>query len=99
MEKVRQLDTFRIISERVGRFDVQGKTFLIPEMNRVGAHLLAGVFRGFGLRATVMETYEGLDLGKKYTSGKEYFPCVVTLGDILLFMEREKKRLGDRFAP
>lgn len=99
MENVNQLDTFRIISERVGRFDVQGKTFLIPEMNRIGAHLLAGVFRGFRLRATVMETYEGLDLGKEYTSGKECFPCVVTLGDILLFMKRERERLGDRFDP
>ncbi len=99
MEKVAQLDTFRAISERVGRFSVQGKTFLIPEMNRIGAHLLAGVFRGFGTNAKVMETYEGLDLGKEFTSGKECFPCVVTLGDILLFMKGESERLGDRFDP
>jgi len=99
MEKVTQLDTFRIISERVGRFSVQGKTFLIPQMNRIGGHLLAGVFRGFGINSKVMETYEGLDLGKEFTSGKECFPCVVTLGDILLFMKKERQRLGDRFDP
>jgi predicted nucleotide-binding protein (sugar kinase/HSP70/actin superfamily) len=99
MEKVTQIDTFRVMSERVGRFSVQGKTFLIPEMNRVGAHLLAGVFRGFGTNAEVMETYEGLDLGKEFTSGKECFPCVVTLGDILLFMKGERERLGDEFDP
>ena len=99
MEKVTQLDTFRGISEGVGRFSVQGKTFLIPEMNRIGAHLLAGVFRGFGTNAKVMETYEGLDMGKEFTSGKECFPCVVTLGDILLFMKRERERLGDGFDP
>ena len=99
MEKITQLDTFRGISEGVGRFSVQGKTFLIPEMNRIGAHLLAGVFRGFGTNAKVMETYEGLDMGKEFTSGKECFPCVVTLGDILLFMKRERERLGDGFDP
>jgi predicted nucleotide-binding protein (sugar kinase/HSP70/actin superfamily) len=93
MKKVHQLDTFRVISERVGRFDVQGKRFLIPEMNRIGGHLLAGVFRGFGISASVMETFEGLDLGKEFTSGKECFPCVVTLGDILLFMKKERERL------
>ncbi|MBW2035950.1 MAG: CoA activase [Deltaproteobacteria bacterium] len=99
MEKVYQLDAFRAISERVGKFNVEGKRLLIPEMNRIGSHLMAGVFRGFGINASVMETYKGLDLGKKFTSGKECFPCVVTLGDILLFMKKEKERLGARFDP
>ena len=99
MEKVTKLDTFRVISEGVGRFDVQGKTLLIPEMNRIGSHLIAGVFRGFGINSKVMETYEGLDLGKEFTSGKECFPCVVTLGDILLFMKKERERLGNGFNP
>ena len=97
MKKVIELDTFRVISERVGRFNAQGKRFLIPEMNRIGSHLIAGVFRGFGINASVMETYEGLDLGKEFTSGKECFPCVVTLGDILLFLKKERERLGDKF--
>jgi len=99
MEKVTQLDTFRDMAERVGRFSAQGKRFLVPEMNPMNSHLLAGVFQGFGTPAEVMETYTGLDLGKKYTSGKECFPCVVTLGDILYFMEKEKERLGDKFNP
>jgi predicted nucleotide-binding protein (sugar kinase/HSP70/actin superfamily) len=99
MAKVTQLDTFRVMAERVGRFDVQGKRFLIPEMNPVNSHLLAGVFQSYGVKSEVMKTYEGLDLGRKYTSGKECFPCVVTLGDILYFMEKEKERLGDKFNP
>ncbi|MBW1794785.1 MAG: CoA activase [Deltaproteobacteria bacterium] len=99
MKKVIELDTFRVMSERVGRFNAQGKRFLIPEMNRIGSHLIAGVFRGFGINASVMETYKGLDLGKEFTSGKECFPCVVTLGDILLFMKKERERLGNRFNP
>ncbi len=91
--------TFRSLSENVGRFSLRDKTLLIPEMNRIGAHLLAGVFRSFGVNALVMETYEGLDLGKEFTSGKECFPCQVTTGDILLFLKKEKESLGDDFDP
>jgi len=68
-------------------------------MNRIGAHLLTGAFRSFGVNALVMETYEGLDLGKEFTSGKECFPCQVTTGDILFFLKKEKERLGDDFNP
>ncbi len=99
MEKVAQLDSFRVMAERLGRFNVQGKRFLIPEMNPMNSHLLAGVFQSYDVPAEVMETYTGLDLGKKHTSGKECFPCVVTLGDVLYFMEGEQKRLGERFNP
>lgn len=89
--------TFQSLSENVGAFDLKGKTFLIPEMNRIGSHLLAGVFRGFGINTIVMQTYRGLALGKEFTSGKECFPCQVTTGDILLFMENEKQRRGKSF--
>jgi predicted nucleotide-binding protein (sugar kinase/HSP70/actin superfamily) len=89
--------TFRSLSEMVGQFKLKGKTFLIPQMNRIGGHLLAGAFRSFGIRAVVMDTYKGLDLGKEFTSGKECFPCQVTTGDILLYMQKEKERLGPAF--
>jgi len=75
------------------------KTLLIPEMNLTGAHLLAATFRSFGIRARVMDTCKGLDLGKEYTSGKECYPCQVTMGDILHFIEREREDLGDSFNP
>ena len=91
--------TFQSLAENVGQFDLKGKTFLIPEMNRIGSHLLAGTFRSFGINALVMETYQGLDLGKEFTSGKECFPCQVTTGDILLFIKKEKQRLGLAFDP
>ncbi len=94
-----QTDTFDEISKGVGHFDVKGKTILIPEMNRIGCHLMAGVFRGFGVSSFVMDTYKGLDMGKEHTSGKECFPCIVTLGDILLYMKKEEERLGDQFNP
>ena len=91
--------TFRSLSENVGPFRLKDKTFLIPQMNRIGGHLLAGAFRSFGVNAVLMDTYEGLDLGKAFTSGKECFPCQVTTGDILLFLKKEKERLGKDFDP
>jgi len=91
--------TFHSLSENVGSFDLKGKTLLIPEMNRIGSHLLAGTFRSFGINALVMDTYKGLDLGMEYTSGKECYPCQVTLGDILYHMKYEKERLGKAFNP
>lgn len=97
--EAQQRASFRSLSENIGQFSLRDKTFLIPEMNRIGAHLLAGVFRSFGVNAVVMETYEGLDLGKEFTSGKECFPCQVTTGDILLFLKKEKEKLGEDFRP
>jgi len=89
----------RPMSATVGKFHLGKKKVLIPEMNRMTAHLFAATFRSFGIEAQVLETYGGLDLGKKYTSGKECFPCQVTLGDILCFAKEERKRLGPAFNP
>ncbi len=91
--------TFQSLSENVGQFNLRNKTFLIPEMNRLGVHLLAGTFKGFGIQALVMDTYKGLELGKEFTSGKECFPCQVTTGDILHFIQEEKERMGKAFNP
>lgn len=98
METGKVLD-FQSLTEKVGRFNLSNKTFLIPEMNRIGSHLLAAVFRSFGVSAKVMDTYKGLDLGMEYTSGKECYPCQITMGDILYYMQEEAKRLGDNFDP
>jgi predicted nucleotide-binding protein (sugar kinase/HSP70/actin superfamily) len=88
---------FSSLSKNVGRFDFRHKTLLIPEMNRIGCNLLAGVFRSFDIDAMVMPTYEGLDMGMEYTSGKECYPCQVTLGDVLFYLESERQRLGSDF--
>ena len=90
---------FKSLSENVGRFHLKDKTFLIPEMNRIGGHLLAATFRGFGVNAQVMDTYKGMELGLEYTSGKECYPCQITTGDILYFMNREKEDKGEDFEP
>ena len=85
--------------QNLGRVPVGQKTLLIPEMNRTASHLIAATFRGFGVAARVLDTYQGMDLGKEYTSGKECYPCQVTLGDILHFVHKEKERLGRAFNP
>ncbi|MBC8179204.1 MAG: CoA activase [Desulfobacteraceae bacterium] len=98
MESPKIID-FQSLTEKLGRFNLSNKTCLIPEMNRIGSHLLAAVFRGFGINAKIMDTYKGLDLGMEYTSGKECYPCQITMGDILYYMKEEAKLLGDDFDP
>jgi len=82
----------------IGGPPLDGKIFLIPQMNRFSSLLFAATFRGFGVRAQVLDTYRGLDLGERYTSGKECYPCQITMGDILYFLKEEKERLGDAFS-
>lgn len=90
---------FQELSNNLGKINVSGKTVLIPEMNRIGAHLFAATFRGFGINAEVLETNKGCDLGRQYTSGKECYPCQITLGDILHFAERENQQNNHGFNP
>src|SRR5210317_474613 len=97
--KSKHQHNFDSLTNRIGTFHLPNKTVLIPEMNRIAAHLIAATFRGFGSNAVVLKTYNGLDLGKKYTSGKECFPCQVTLGDLLLFLKTEQELLGAAFDP
>lgn len=90
---------FKSLSDNVGLFNMEGKTVLIPEMNHTGPHLLAAVFRGFDINALVMETGKGIDLGLEHSSGKECYPCHITLGDILYHMKGEKEKQGRQFNP
>ena len=90
---------FESLKAKVGKFSLANKTVLLPEMGRSGSLLIAAAMRSFGVDAQVMETYKGLQLGKQYTSGKECFPCQITLGDVLYHLEREKELLGEAFNP
>ncbi len=92
-----EIRSFQSMSENVGQFNLTGKKVLIPEMNRYGCRLLAATFRGFDINAVVMDTFKGLNLGLEHTSGKECFPCQVTLGDILNHMKNEQAQKGKGF--
>lgn len=71
----------------------------MPDMAPFGSRLIAASFRAVGVDAIVLETYQGLSQGREFTSGKECFPCQVTLGDILYYLQQEKTRLGAAFSP
>jgi len=60
------------------------RTLYIPYMSD-HAFILQAAFSERGLRSEVLpETdLEAMNLGRKYTSGRECFPCIVTLGDLL----------------
>jgi len=83
--------------QTVGRIRLDHSRFLIPDMNPTTTPLLAATLRSFGIDAHILPTYKGLDFGRKFTSGKECFPCLVTLGDLLYFIEEERERLGKAF--
>jgi predicted nucleotide-binding protein (sugar kinase/HSP70/actin superfamily) len=98
MDAIQETDR-KFSSKTVGRIHLERSKFLIPDMNRATTHLLAAALRSFDIDAHVLPTYKGLELGKKFTSGKECFPCLVTLGDLLYFIDEEKQRLGKAFNP
>jgi len=90
---------FQGLGRGIGKINLKGRTLLIPEMNRIGSHLLAAVFRSFGVNAMVLETFKALDLGKENTSGKECFPCQITIGDILYFVKKKMEEKNQGFDP
>ncbi len=60
------------------------KTIFIPNMCD-HAYALRASFERYGLTAEVLDEPDELTLeyGKKFTSGKECFPCVITTGDLV----------------
>lgn len=65
------------------------RTLMIPYMGK-HAYALAAAFRGCGMDAKVMppSDEQSLELGRKYTLGKECLPCIVTTGDMLKVTEQ-----------
>ncbi|MCE5240973.1 acyl-CoA dehydratase activase [bacterium] len=63
------------------------RTVLIPNMS-AHAHGLAAAFESCGMPADVLPEpdEETLYWGRKYTTGKECFPCIVTTGDMVKYM-------------
>ncbi|WP_038054883.1 acyl-CoA dehydratase activase [Thermodesulfobacterium hydrogeniphilum] len=61
-----------------------GRTVYIPYMCD-HARILAAAFRACGVKAEVLPEpdEESLELGRRYTSGKECYPTVLTTGDLI----------------
>ena len=67
-------------------FELNGKRrkIYVPYMSD-HAHTLAAAFRGCGVNAEVIKesTEETVLIGRRFTSGKECYPCILTTGDML----------------
>jgi predicted CoA-substrate-specific enzyme activase len=65
------------------------RTIYIPNMCDL-AHALAGAFRSVGQPAEVLpkSDAESAATGKRFCSGKECFPCIVTTGDFVRFLQQ-----------
>ncbi len=78
--------------ENPPRFAADGvvRKIFIPNMSD-HALTLAAAFRGCGVDAEVMEESDEKTVhwGRKYTSGKECYPCALTTGDMLKVATRE----------
>jgi len=70
--------------------DISSCIVYIPYMSD-HAFALQAAFTNLGVRSEVLpETdVEAVNLARKYTSGRECFPCIVTLGDILKKAQEE----------
>jgi predicted CoA-substrate-specific enzyme activase len=69
--------------------DGRQRTIYFPYMCDT-AHMLAAAFRSVGQPAEVLpeSDAESEAIGKRYCSGKECFPCIITTGDFIRFITR-----------
>ena len=76
----------------------QQQRVLVPRMGPC-AETLAAALRGLGVPAEClpMPDREAVTIGRRYTSGKECLPMVLTLGSLLQRLERDRNT-GEEFA-
>lgn len=76
----------------------RGDLLLIPRMGP-NAEVLAALLNSEGYRAEALPlpTREHLRLGRRFTSGKECLPMVITLGSLLKRIETESER-GEQYG-
>jgi len=72
------------------------RLLFVPYMGE-GSKFIAAAFEGVGISAKVAPTYTkaGLEFGKRHTSGKECFPCIVTTGDMFDAIKTHHDEGGD----
>ncbi len=79
-------------ARKVAKFSMDGKRrkIFVPYMSD-HAVTLAGAFRACGLDAEVMEESDErtVNIGRKFTTGKECYPCILTTGDMVKTIQRE----------
>jgi predicted CoA-substrate-specific enzyme activase len=93
LDSIKNSRTKRIIKQgRAPKFgtEQQRKRIYIPNMSD-HAHTLAGAFRACGQEAIVMDESDDATVywGRKYTTGKECYPCILTTGDMVKVLKRQ----------
>ncbi|MCK4739810.1 MAG: CoA activase, partial [Deltaproteobacteria bacterium] len=96
LRNVRKRDAFKVKKEAVVNRTGINKKLYIPNLTD-GGYGLAAAFQACGIDAEVMPMPddESLNMGRKYTSGRECYPTILTTGDMVRFVtspdfEREK---------
>ncbi|MEA1964306.1 MAG: acyl-CoA dehydratase activase-related protein, partial [Candidatus Aerophobetes bacterium] len=86
-QKIRKKEEFKE-PKRLTSKDEQ-RTVYIPYMDD-HSYALEAAFKALGKRAKVMEVSdsESLQIGQRYSNGKECYPCILTTGDILKVIDR-----------
>jgi predicted CoA-substrate-specific enzyme activase len=72
----------------IRKHDCSQRTIYIPWMND-HSYALAAAFRACGQPSEVLPLADqrALELGRRYTTGKECLPCIITTGDMLKKLE------------
>ncbi len=89
------LQTINIVPKK-SEAPITSRTMYMPHMCD-GVACLAACFDNIGVKTVIMPTCteRGLAFGKKNTSGKECFPCIVTTGDMFNQIELLKEQGAD----
>jgi len=79
-----RLEPLREEDLQVAKIDCTGRKIYIPWMGD-HAYAMAAAFRAAGMPAEVLPLAdeETLEVGRRYTTGKECLPCIVTTGDMV----------------
>ena len=75
------------------------RTIYIPHMGDC-ALVFRSAFKKFNIPAEVMRSDdETLELGRKYTTGKECYPCIITTGDMMKILKHKEPKEVAFFMP
>lgn len=99
--KKRQANNFKLIEldkETLRDVKRRDELLIMPRMG-AGAEVLAATLRGAGVRAETlpMADRDTVRIGRRYTSGKECVPMVITMGSFLQRLEKDADT-DERFA-
>ena len=90
----RQSAQARPVESRRPAFSGNHRTVYVPYMDDHGLAIAAAMRRfGINAHALPMSDERSAELGRRHTSGKECYPCILTTGDII------KKTLEPGFVP